>query len=249
MAPGSFRFLGEGLLGDALGGTGRYLNVTVEATWVRFADAFRGEAADWRGSDTGSGSIVPSYFSLTLIVPYSQCWGQALLARYFGRFRRDTLPNEHFGWPSNIVVLGVLATDPAVLPLDQSVVNCWGAIRRGKVDEGKADSFLNGHVPLKCWLQWAQAADFAKIADGQEDWHEDADMDVFGPLRRSVRDDLKRLTAIGQSLGEEDEAAMFQARKIRIEWPRDYSVQEQVEVPINGRDTRSRLDRSKNDWS
>jgi len=229
--------------GDALGGTGRVLNVTVEATWVRFADAFRGEVADfWRAATQDTNRLYLLLFSdLDRALP--QCWAKPWLDALAGF--RDTLPNEQVGWPSNLRVLGTLATDTAVLPLDRNVVNYWGAIRRDSLDAEKAESALDGHVPLASWLCWARSPDFAKTAAAQENWHDKTEIDAFGALRRSVWDDLKRLTAIGQCLGEEAEVAALQAEKIRIEWPREYCAQESEVIPASGRDNRPRLDRAK----
>jgi hypothetical protein len=199
---------------EALGGTARLALVSVEATWLRFADAWPGELEEaWRRAAEESDAIhLICLRDVNRSLP--QCWGRPLLDILAG-YREELPPPARCTWPPNLRVLACPASDAAALPLDEEVIRHGAAIPLQPPPGDRLPNTLQpAHVAASKWREWADTPPPpTALLDHAA---------PLGALARAGSADLHRLQTIFMRLGDDRPKATVFASQLRIAWPRTY---------------------------
>lgn len=137
---------------EAVGADARPLVVTVEPTWLTFADAWGGEVgAFWREA-----VVVRDALHLLIFADADralvQCWARPWLDVASGL--RRTLPSG-LPWPENLRVVVCPAADEAALPVPDWVVAHWAGVKAAPPGATGPDRpLVSGHVPFAAWSGW-----------------------------------------------------------------------------------------------
>jgi hypothetical protein len=210
---------------EAMGGIATFQIVQVEPTWLCFADAWKGVVERcWVTAYQRPDCLHLLLFEdVNRALP--ECWARPWLDLLAGF--RDVLPiAEEFGWPENLRVLSCLAADQAALPLSKTVVQHWAAVSLQPLVDQLTSSLAmrEGHVPWNAWRSWGGMQVTEKEASkalGLFNGDEGLEAKDFGPLARSVKQDLHRLQSSFQHLDSQRDVTQT-VRNIRIKWPREY---------------------------
>jgi hypothetical protein len=199
----------------------KFALVHVEPDWINFSRAWDGYVDQvWRTACDDSNLLHFLMFAGVDRSPTS-AWALPMLG-IAGGFC-DSLPvGSGLRWPDNLRVLFTFDPGPASFVPSHDFVYAAGApspTPRG-TDAAVPGTLVNGHVPASVWLTWArpQAASAADVIDVGE--LEASDDGIAWHCAR--RADTQQLARILLSAGKEGDSPLRIAKKIRLDWPREY---------------------------
>jgi hypothetical protein len=190
--------------------------VQVEATWLCFADAWKGAIERyWLAAYEE-----PERLHILLLEDVNrslpECWAKPWLDLLSGF--RDVLPTENnLAWPDNVRILACPASDKAALPLSIDIIKHWAAVPLHLIGEAISPPPPPLRKGYMSWMQWQVWGDpennhAALRLEGLKD---------FGPLASSVARDLRHIISSLNSDDPEHDARI--ANYIRINWPQEYA--------------------------
>ncbi len=143
---------------EAIGAYARHQVVPVEATWLAFSDAWKGEVeAFWLDSLARPGVLHLLIFAdadRALV----QCWARPLLDIASGL--RPALPSGH-RWPDNLRVMVCPSADDAAWHVPDWVVAHWAGVEAAQGGGQSQELIVPGHVPFSAWASWVEEPDAA----------------------------------------------------------------------------------------
>jgi hypothetical protein len=201
---------------EAFGGSARLTIVTVEPTWLGFADLWRGGLGDcWERAVQS-----PNIIELVLLRDFNrslpQCYARPLLDLLAGFSDRLPAPGRG-GWPATLRLFACPAPTSEALPLTSEVTQHFGAIRKepaASADDVPSDMNA-GHVRADTWLHWSGSppAAFPLGIRAKE----------FGPLVRTAAIEVAAVSGSLQQLGQKGRDADEPAIDIRVNNPAEYT--------------------------
>jgi hypothetical protein len=201
---------------EAFGGPARLTIVSVEPTWLGFADLWRGGFGEcWQRAFQA-----PNLIELVLLRDFNralpQCYARPLLDLLAG-FAAELPAPGRGGWPPNLRLLACPAPLNEALPLTLEVVQHFAAIQKvpaASIDELPPD-MKAGHLPADTWLCWP-GHPTAPTPLG--DWAK-----AYGPLARSAAIELAAVAGVLQQFGLSVREAVVFATDIRATGSAEYA--------------------------